>query len=229
MPERITIVCLANSRKHSGRCVAGIAVDSDGRPQEWVRPVSDRPGSEVSELDRKYKNGTDPKVLDVISVPLVRASPRDFQTENWLLEPSEYWVKTGEIGWGDLDDFLSPPQHLWPGMSPSTYNGSHDRLTLEEAEIFDHSLLFIKVDDLLIRVFAPGAMFGEPKRRVQTRFTHRGRIYWVWTTDPVIEREFLSRPDGEYRVGVSYLTVSLGEPHEGFCYKMVAAVIRSNL
>jgi len=35
-----TFVCFANSRKHSGRCVAGKEWLS-GRPGEWVRVVSD--------------------------------------------------------------------------------------------------------------------------------------------------------------------------------------------
>jgi hypothetical protein len=43
----------------------------------------------------------------------------------------------------------------------------------------------------------------------------------------VVEREYLAQDNGEYQIGESYLTVSLGEPHDdGYCYKLVAAVIR---
>jgi len=42
------LVCLANSRKLSGRCVAGREL-SGGRPIGWVRPVSARENEEVSE------------------------------------------------------------------------------------------------------------------------------------------------------------------------------------
>jgi hypothetical protein len=31
----VEIICLANSRKHSGRCVAGLRTDGQG----WIRPV----------------------------------------------------------------------------------------------------------------------------------------------------------------------------------------------
>lgn len=40
---------------------------------------------------------------------------------------------------------------------------------------------------------------------------------------PEYERRFLSQPDGDYELGESYLTISLGEPYEGYCYKLVAA------
>ena len=59
-----TFVCFANSRKHSGRCVAGKEW-LDGRPGEWVRVVSDWLTHELSATDRRYENGDDPQLLDV--------------------------------------------------------------------------------------------------------------------------------------------------------------------
>lgn len=67
MNERTTIVCLANSRKHNGRCIAGIEI-VDRQPEDWVRPVSSRAGAEVSEYERQYEDGSDPRVLDMIAV-----------------------------------------------------------------------------------------------------------------------------------------------------------------
>jgi len=42
------IVCLANSRKLQGRCIAGREI-VQGKPGAWIRPVSAREHEEVSE------------------------------------------------------------------------------------------------------------------------------------------------------------------------------------
>ena len=44
-------------------------------------------------------------------------------------------------------------------------------------------------------------------------------------TDPVYERAYLAKPDGDYPIGVSILTISLGEPLNDACYKLVAAIL----
>ena len=81
------------------------------------------------------------------------------------------------------------------------------------------------MDELELGVFAPGEAFGNRKRRVQGRFGHAGRQYALWVTDPVCERRYLAKLDGDYRFGRCFLTISLGEPFQEHCYKLIAAVI----
>lgn len=219
------IVCLANSRKHNGRCIAGIEL-VDRRVADWVRPVSNRPGAEVSEYERQYPDGSDPSVLDILEVPLLDPSPDGYQAENWLLDPDSYWIPKGQVTWEQLSRFEDEDEPLWPDDTPSTYHGINDRVRASEADGFDDSLRLIHVDDLTIRVFAPGAAFNNPKRRVQGEFTYVGTHYRVWVTDPVVERDYLAQEDGTYDVGECYLTMSLGErSDDGYCYKLIAAVI----
>ncbi len=220
------MVCLANSRKLSGRCIAGLEL-VDRKPRGWIRPVSSREHEEVSEREREYQNGEDPKVLDVIDVPLIEARPRTFQRENWLLDPEYYWSKVEHLRPGDLTEFVDEDGPLWLNVG-STMAGVNDRIPLEQADQLTNSLRLIQVSALRISVLRPGAAFGNPKRRVQARFEFANAQYALWVTDPVYERSFLSKADGEYALGPCYLTVSLGEPYEGFVYKMVAAIMEAD-
>jgi hypothetical protein len=218
------VVCLANSRKLQGRCVAGRELVG-GRPGAWIRPVSDRPKEEVSEYERQYEDGSDPRVLDIIDVPLQEPRPKGYQQENWLLDPEEYWVRAGQLSWGDLAPFAEVGGTLWIN-GYHTSNGYNDSLPLDAAAAVTTSLKLIRVESIRLSVFRPGEAFGDRKRRVQASFSFDGRDYALWVTDPPIEQDYKSRPDGEYQVGESYLTVSLGEPFNNNCYKLVAAVIR---
>lgn len=219
------IVCLANSRKLQGRCVAGKELVND-RPGAWIRPVSSRPSEEVSEEERRYEDGRDPRVLDVIDIPLIERRPKHYQQENWLLDPQFYWIKVGEMKWGDLARFLDRAGPLWIN-DISSYNGQNDRIPLDQAKALKSSLKLIRVNDLQLRVFKPGEAFGNPKRRVQGQFTSCGTRYRLWVTDPIVERNYLAKEDGDYAAGEAYLTISLGEPYEGYCYKLIATVIQN--
>src|SRR5215469_11888402 len=95
---RKTILCLANSRKISGRCVAGKEIENE-QIGGWVRPVSGRPNAELSEYDRRYENGTDPKILDIVRIPMIEPRPHAFQTENHLIDENVYWTLVGRGGW----------------------------------------------------------------------------------------------------------------------------------
>ncbi|MCI3223981.1 hypothetical protein [Streptomyces sp. NP-1717] len=216
-----TLVCLANSRKISGRCVAGMVDDDSG---EWVRPVSARLNGEVSARERQYEDGMEPNVLDIVSVPLLRPQPHDFQSENWLLHPAYYWKKVGRIGWRGLLNLEQPPSALWVNGF-STYHGNDDRLPIEEVSTLSDSLRLIRITDLTLQVHVPGAAFGDQKRVLRAHFSHARHEHILRVTDPAYEQEYLAKSEGTYELGESFLTVSLGEPYEGYVYKLVAAII----
>ena len=68
-PVYLTVVCLANSRKHGGRCVAGKVIGEPGGPY-WIRPVSARPDGSLSLGEIRLPDGTLPQPLDIIQVPV---------------------------------------------------------------------------------------------------------------------------------------------------------------
>jgi len=152
------MVCLANSRKLSGRCVAGKELVGD-RPLRWLRPVSNREHEEVSEYERQYEDGSDPRVLDIIDVPLLAAKPKGYQQENWLLDPDEYWRKVGT--WNDLSRLTDPVAPLWIN-GQSTYNGRNDKIPLLLAPSLDSSLRLVRVDRLRLSYSSPAKRSAIP-------------------------------------------------------------------
>jgi len=220
-PKRI--VCLANSRKHSGRCVAGKEVLASGYGS-WIRPVSARPSAEVSEEERRYEDGKDPRVLDIIDIPIKGAKPHLYQTENYVINADYYWKKIGTLSRGELKDLVDSPTPLWVN-GDSTYHGLNDRVKVEIASRLNNSLVLIEPQQLTIHVGTEGADFGNPRRRVRADFNHHGAHYRLVVTDPVAERAFLAKPNAEYDLKNTYLCISLGEEYAGSCYKLVATII----
>lgn len=217
------IVCLANSRKMSGRCIAGIELGATVGPR-WVRPVGADECAGVSEYDRQYQDGSDPRVLDVIAVSLVAPRPKSYQTENWLLDPNFYWVKEREAPWAEVARLVDPGGPLWQ-LGFSTVVGLNDRVPLACASGLPDSLRLIRLPRMVLVVCAPGEDFGNPKRKVYGYFVHDGQDYRLTVTDPVIERKYLALANGTYELGECLVTVSLGEPFNDYCYKLIAAIL----
>lgn len=107
-----------------------------------------------------------------------------------------------------------------------TFNGTNDQIPLNQAMKEATSLKLIRVNNVLLHVFVHSQAFGNSKRRVQARFQFDDNDYALWVTDPDIERYYLAREDGCYNLDECYLTISLGEPFNENCYKLVAAVIK---
>src|ERR1700731_102602 len=133
------IICLANSRKDSGRCVAGKELAGD-KLGGWIRPVSERPTGEVSEEERRFENGQDPKPLDIIAIPMIQARPHNFQSENHLIDDQYYWAKEGQATWDQIRAAIDRiPGPLWDNSSPDTHNGVNDRVEEGLANTLDSS------------------------------------------------------------------------------------------
>lgn len=219
------IVCLANSRKPpSGRCVAGREViGNEFGP--WLRPVSDRVTEEISEEERRYENGQDPKVLDIISIPLSQPKPCEHQTENHVIDAEYYWERQGSVSWRQLQGAVEAVRGpLWRNGF-STYYGTNDRVPQRELASLRRSLYLVEPQDLVIAVVTEGKEFGNSRRRVRAQFALDGSSYSMFVTDPVTERQYLGQADERCQIDKAVLCVSLGGLHEGYAYKLVAAVI----
>lgn len=219
-----TILCLANSRKLSGRCIAGKEVDG-GKIGSWIRPVSDRASHEISENDMQYENGQSAKLLDIITIPMIEPRPHAYQTENHLIAADYYWVSKSRATWQQVVAGTDAVQgSLWPN-GDSSYHGSNDKVAQAIANGLPNSLLLIEPAKLDLFVGKESVYGGGSKRAIRATFTFNKAQYRFMVTDPWIEEKYFGGPDGTYPIENCRLCVSLAEIIGGSATKLVAAVI----
>ena len=224
-----TIVCLANSRKLTGRCVAG--KEWDGRsPGAWCRPVSARERGELT-AERWYaRTWRDPRLLDLIEVCLLGPRPSGCQVENHLVDTSVHWRFLGRLSARQLDLGLDKPTGpLWVNCG-STSGGCNDRVPAEIGDRQPNSLMLVQPERLTITIGLEGA--GETlRRRVRGHFSLAGFEYALSITDPLLEAEMRPQADGaSAELQKPILCISLSEkfPAQNACYKLIAGVMRTS-
>jgi ATP-dependent DNA helicase RecQ len=215
------IICLANSRKYSGRCIAGKEI-MGRRIGEWVRPVSHHETGELPTQELRCEDGNAPGLLDVIRIPLARHDPDSYQTENYLVGEGP-WVRKGPYPFPDLRRLCDPVDSLWANGYHS-HKGLNDRMPLETVrEKIRSSLLFIRPDQASITVEEGPNLL----KRIRAGFYFAGEEYRLPVTDPIVENRYFQKETGQYPLekGDFHFTVSIGEPYESYCYKLVAGIV----
>lgn len=221
---RKKIVCLADSRKTGGHCVAGREI-STGKIGDWVRPISKREHQEISIEELRYKDGHVAKLLDIITIPMLRAKPHAFQSENHLIADEYYWVKNGRATWKQIEAAVQEVNGpLWSNGS-SSYGMTNNRVPDARAKTFGHSLLLVRPNNLKIIVGTQGGMYAPERRKVSAEFQLNGLPYKLALTDNMKEGVFLRGNNGAFPIPNAFLCISLGESYNGHAYKLAAALI----
>src|SRR6266508_2004948 len=218
-----TILCLANSRRPGGRCVAGKEF-ADGTAGAWTRPVNTHNHNAISEADLQYENGTSADALDIITIPLIEAVPQGHQTENHKISPDYYWTKEGSATWAQVvaaTDSVAGP--LWTN-GHSSFHGLNDKVSEAEANTLTGSLYLIKPTEVKIIVGPESQYGGGSRRRIRASFVHNGNHYNFVVTDPWAEAKYFAGQDGTYPLENTRLCVSLSEAINGHAIKLVAGV-----
>ena len=220
MPYTKQIVCLANSRKFMAFCVAG--KEFDGKTiGPWIRPVSSLTTGQLSAAHTSYSGGSVPVLLDIVEIGLLSHDPEDFQSENHLIDTDTRWKKRGRFKRSQLNSLLDNVPRIWLNGSRSK-TGLNDRVPEEDAaEQLDSSLLCILPDGLKLRVTEPW-----DRKTVRARFNFNAVTYDFRVTDTMIENEYLKQYKGYQKTENAVLCISLASAFNGYCYKLVAGVIR---
>lgn len=207
------IICLANSYKHNGRCIAGI--DESGR---WLRPVSSSSKRAINKETRSI-NGSEPQLLDILEIPLHAHGPNDgCQKENKLIKVGN-WQKVGQEKPKDLLKFCDDDSVIL-----------HNNLDYVRACCF-RAIPHYAWKSLQL-IHSKNVVFEKNennKSKWQAKFINsKGNAFNLRLTDPVIS-ERLER--GEKIDRNCLLTISMApgwSPDSRIpkrCYKFVAGVV----
>lgn len=224
----IEIICLANSRKHSGRCVAGVRTNGKG----WMRPVSVAPEGVLQERHYTLDDTSEAQIFDVIRIPCDKPRPQPHHPEDWLIRPETWELSTRRLS---EEHIALLKASLAPG--PELLGDLEDRIVYpatEGGEIVAGSLALVQPENLHFVVKARKT--GE--RQVRVMFELAGAPYNLAITDVEWEPRLRSQEIGTYTLAdfgvppseTPLLTISLSEPllseiaAENRCYKLVAAL-----
>jgi hypothetical protein len=217
---REEILVLASSKKHGGRCIAGIT-----REGEWVRPVSG--GAHGLFKAECEVEGRWPELLDVVSFGYAKNLDDPAQPENVLIDGSAWELQKQlprEGAYARLAPFLSDGPALL---------GNHGKAVPEDdaAQGTEASLALIEPSNLAFLLHSPEETYGKLKPRVVFEFC--SSRYELGLTDMPLEKAVRRAGVGEHSPadlgidlgGPALLTVSLGEAFEGWHWKLAAAAL----
>ncbi len=211
MPARI--VCLANSNKLRGRCLAGIRLDHKNRPRKlnddpiWVRPIS---ATEHGEIATDLVSHI--QLLDVVEIELAEDHREAHQMEYYyFLEESLQVVD--RFSFDGLED-------LCETVRPFIFGNKHNAVHNDRIYLLHHSLLLVKPKNPRFFTAESERNPGKPKPRLS--FEYKNLPYDFPITDPSITT---NKIDGLSNVSELYVTLSLGLPYEAWNYKLVAGVM----
>jgi hypothetical protein len=224
---RKNIVCLANSYKHGGRCVAGICVETG----EWVRLRGAAADGALAPREYLLADGVgELRLLDVFQAELHYALPSDAHPEDWVIAP---------VPWRLLKRPCS--EKLWSQIARHEADGTAllggfgDRIAADDLirRPMKASLALIMPDEIWWWIREDGA-----KRRNRVLFRRNHVTFNLAVTDPRWLDQMNLLPAGIYahkvlapKANQTWLVVSLSEAFEakaGFGawhYRIVAGVI----
>jgi len=219
MADTKTIVCLAKSRRPGGLCVAGKEILGDGRYGEWIRPVNSQNDDAISLEDMQLADGGHPKLLDVISIPLLEHVPKQpHQPENHQIDSSRPWTKQSVLGKHALPALVDEAYDIWRIRSKC----GNDRIWSSCINEVKKSLLLIRPESLTINA---------SRWSVRANFHYKGVPYSLSVTDPEAESMYATKQsieNAQYQIATDsvYLCISIAaRAWRGSYYKLVAAII----
>ena len=232
------MICLANSLKHGGRCVAGFKTDGSG----WLRPVSGKFDGRLYPEHYTLTNGQEAALFHILRIECTHARPEVHQPENWAISDRK-WQFVDYATIEQLNDLLTEEFNRVTN-SPNLLGNDLDRIEWDylQKHPVPSSLCLIGPEKISWKITSKA--YGR-SRNFRAIFSFQEIEYNLSITDSIWLNQMDRLSDGEYtsedvieRLELLnfnpkrfLLTISLGEPFQPsqrqpmYCFKLVAAVI----
>lgn len=208
-------VCLANSKKYSQRCVAGVEVEQinegfrlvrqNGEPK-WIRPVTRAEHGEVpNELVDHLK------LLDIVEVEVTGACSSSYQSENVLF--NHFSLKTVR----QIHNIESAIPQMLTKKTGYLFGNKGKAVSTEEIKKLDYSLILIKPENVRISLTT--------NLKPRAGFKYQGINYVFPVTDLDFLNNYVQNKDVLLSCENIFFTISLGIEFEDWHYKLVAGIV----
>lgn len=215
-------VCLANSYKRGGRCIAGVeivsdnnggwkpALNEDGRPR-WIRPIAQ---TTYGEIPNYVAQGI--TILSLVKLTDVVLCPEEAHVENVNYSRIEKCSYEIALEPSILNDFIDTAHQ-------SIFHSRGRAVSAEMLSSIHYSLMLIHANRACAYIDE-----NREKSKNRMKFSYYGAEYDLPITDPAFIEQLKQNPEGYISINDAYLTLSLGLEFEGWHHKLVAGVIIPN-
>lgn len=210
---KTTFVCLANSKKESGRCIAGIELQNNepllvNGKLKWLRPVCKNEHGEVP-----THLVSDIKLLDIVEIEITDEVPNGFQFENVFFNTKSISI----IGKFPIDNI----NRLCNNSLNYIFGNKGKAVSESEIDFVNHSLILIKVNEYEIfeKTYPDNLV-----KQIRVKFSYNTYQYDFPITDLVFCSDSKSNNNILTKTPI-YLTLSLAVNHNGWHSKLVAGIV----
>lgn len=212
----IRFVCLANSIKEGGRCLAGIQLNNNNEPiieingPKWIRPICKTQHGKVYTYWVTHITLLDIVEIEITGYP---AKP-SYQSENVFFKDDDLKV-VGRYERDNLNTLCDNHYYIFSNWAKA--------LSVDEAALLNHSLILINVSKF--EVIEKYDIENPDKKKIRLQFSHNETKYDFPVTDPEFLKLYRNNPRILRIVKSLYLCVSIGINYKGLHYKLVAGII----
>ena len=216
----IRFVCLANSIKEGGRCLAGIQLNNNNEPiieingPKWIRPICKTQHGQI------YTHWVSRiTLLDIVEIELTGFPVKtSYQPENVFFKDDDLKI-VGRFDRDNLSNLCDNHYYIFSNWAKA--------LSVHEATLLNHSLILINVSKF--QVLENKDIESPDKKKIRLQFTHNETQYDFPVTDPVFLNLYRNNPGILNVVKSLYLCVSIGINFNSWHYKLVAGIIPASL